>query len=482
VYDSAAYPEIPNDGDVFERGVRGRWQSPIGYTYRSAVVGGSQHYSTQRNYKDAGVFNSFRIFDWQHPSFNDSTAWVKGDSVTKRSADGLPLETRDPLGIRSAMKLAYDDMLPVIVAANADYDGIAFTSFEDKDYQHNANTAHAGTYSLGIGTHEDLSAATTFTLTNQIKTKGVLLKFWVKTAATIADTGSPVLQAVFLQQGNSTVRINVRERHRIARTGEWTLYEIDTTALQAPVGTRVDLVFADKSGTDSVFVDDIKVQPSDAMAQCFVYDGRTFRDLAAFADNHFGAYTQYNAEGRAVRSIVETERGFRTVGDAYANQPRVDRTSLVEGEVALGGGAYSSAHRSQRQLDPDNGINGSQFKSNLLEMQIGPKDSKVKLLDGVKPSIPDSITLVSPDVNGATAPLIPLPPEALRGKLIHELRDLNAERNALELRLHDESNEKVRAVMEQQRVVLDARREAIIRQLGIPEEELKRLLNQEQKP
>jgi len=56
-----------------------------------------------------------------------------------------------------------------------------------------------------------------------------------------------------------------------------------------------------------------------------VYDPRNFRLLASFDDQHFGMYYQYNAEGKLVRKLVETERGMRTVQETQYNTPLQQR-------------------------------------------------------------------------------------------------------------------------------------------------------------
>lgn len=473
------YPEVPSDANPYERGAKGRWRSRIGYAYRTSVIGGSQHNSaTQRNYNDAGVFTSFRLYDFKNPRANDTTAWVKGDSVVKYSPNGIPLETRSPLGIRSAMKLGHDEILPAIVAANATYDGIAFSSFEDDTTsQYSArDVAHAGRYSKGtLVTANEIITDLTFKVTQQLKQKGALIRFWMKTDGTIVDTGAATVE-LKLNFGSSTLSYPIRTDNKIARTGEWTLYEVIASNITVAVGTSAEVEFETTFTDTNVYVDDIKVQPTDAAAVCFVYDGRTYRPLASFDDDHFGAYSQYNAEGRVVRTIVETARGVRTVAEAHAHMPMTARPtpgSLMMPASDGNSEGHGVARRSRRPLpEVEEEIEGT--KVDLLDVELGLDKPKVKLLGGEKPELPDLEKIAPPDPNAIKTPEgAELLKKAEQAKLIMQLRELERERKELIDRGARELSEEERKAVDAERKRIEEKRAELIRRLNLPESELR---------
>ncbi|MBL4669491.1 MAG: hypothetical protein JKY30_09555 [Flavobacteriales bacterium] len=47
--------------------------------------------------------------------------------------------------------------------------------------------------------------------------------------------------------------------------------------------------------------------------------------MATFDDQHFGLFYQYNAEGKLVRKLIETERGMKTVQETQYNTPKITR-------------------------------------------------------------------------------------------------------------------------------------------------------------
>jgi YD repeat-containing protein len=55
---------------------------------------------------------------------------------------------------------------------------------------------------------------------------------------------------------------------------------------------------------------------------CHVYDVNDYKLLTTFDDQHFGLYYQYNAEGKLIRKIIETEKGMKTVQETQYNTPK----------------------------------------------------------------------------------------------------------------------------------------------------------------
>ncbi len=89
------------------------------------------------NTRTDGIYESFTPF-WNRTG----TSWAPGTDgrwqfvtqVTAYNPQGFELENKDPLNRYSAAQYGYKDMLPVAVAANAEYKEIGFDGFEDYNY------------------------------------------------------------------------------------------------------------------------------------------------------------------------------------------------------------------------------------------------------------------------------------------------------------------------------------------------------------
>jgi YD repeat-containing protein len=110
----------------------------------------------------------------------------------------------------------------------------------------------------------------------------------------------------------------------VAQTGEWTLYEA-TVIPNSTIATSAVITILSTTLDSDIWIDDVRVQPYDAQVMTYVYDNVTMRLLASFDDQHFGMYYQYNAEGKLVRKLIETEKGIKTVQETQYHIPLQNR-------------------------------------------------------------------------------------------------------------------------------------------------------------
>jgi len=76
--------------------------------------------------------------------------------------------------------------------------------------------------------------------------------------------------------------------------------------------------------SEQVLIDDVRIQPLDAMVSCTVYD-KDLKVLAQFDDQHFGVFYEYNQERMLVRKSIETERGRKTLTEQQQNVPKINK-------------------------------------------------------------------------------------------------------------------------------------------------------------
>lgn len=346
----------------FEYAARGKWRVDGSYVYREDIFHGNDNPvlvddDNNRIYDDAGVFKQFMLFDWADLSHNDEDKWLRTNQVNKYSPHGQALEEQDIRGVKSAAKFGYHENLPYLVAQNAGYHDVSFESFEVNygstdyavledglavdsiDYGHIEPGAHSGSQSLLLNLHVEIGEpieskyqSSDLVVSEDMQQQGLISKVWVMTRS-----GEPSSSFEQMSLNISNAGISDIPYYRIARTGEWTLYEckVDPSYFTATtIGDviRPEIIFTDvmpSSGTEppwpEIRIDDVRFQPMESQMTCYVYDPITYRLLTSLDDQHFGLYYQYNAEGKLIRKIIETERGFKTVQETQYHTPEIPK-------------------------------------------------------------------------------------------------------------------------------------------------------------
>ncbi len=362
--------------NAYEKGERGRWSVRTGYSYRTSVIGSNDAVAGERIYKDAGVYNDFSLFNWAEPDASDMAHWDQNDVITHINKHNIPTGSVNRLGLHSVLLSDYGqdrNHLPVLSVWNAEQGTAGFESFEVYDFGDFGGEvtdlkAHAGKHSIKVTD----SGTTTYTmdviLNDHLLDKGALVNFW-----STDDAGE---LHVKYESGSVPDAVPVK----IARVGEWVLYEAvlraDTLSSYFVVGDTVHLSFRN-TGANTIFVDDIKFLPTDALsgASAAVYDPTTYRPLAFFDDRHFGTYFVYNGQGKMFATVLETERGVRTMGDVHGHVAGVKREwqgtgSPYYGTVSGGDTPYSMESQSARSSSNPTSFDISSIHLGLDNQQL----------------------------------------------------------------------------------------------------------------
>lgn len=331
-YNTVQHTPTVSGSNLYELGQKGKWRVKETYAYRQNIQGGNWAGSTERNYKDAGVYPMV-LFNWKNTSLNNTNRWLKANTVLGYTPNGEAMLEQDVLGTYSTAKFGYSGVLPYLVAANADTT-VQFESFE-KLYgtnkveegltlatpaQRDATTGHTGTASYKLIAGSPSTAKFTmkqFPFTSQVQSKGLSVKVWVKDKGTLQIPVSGSVKDV------TTLASQNISFQRVASTGEWSLYEGLVTSWSGyTLGNNLEVaVTTAYTSSNVIWIDDIRIQPYDAKVMCYVYDPKTLRLLASFDDQHFAQLFQYNAEGKLVRKLVETERGIKTLQESQYHTP-----------------------------------------------------------------------------------------------------------------------------------------------------------------
>ncbi len=323
-----SFPASKNQFPVseFETGELGKWRLKSTYAYSAPLI------AEDKNFK-AGTF-TLQTFNWSNEGANNNRKWLLGTQVTAYSPQGDALSEKNILGIESAAKFGYKGAVPYLTAKNASYTSVLFESFEnlyqstrledrmlkpsigsrDNISLDNSHDSHSGycSWRLPSGGSFDLSE---FKLTQAQLATGLQVRMWVK-VGNLSSYNSLASNLVVKVKGQSLTPIPVSV---VARTGNWILCEAYIRSFGTVVAGQNFSLTLQYTLSETIWFDDIRVQPADSEMSCYVYDPSNLRVVAVFDDQHFGLYYQYNGEGKLVRKMRETERGVKTIQETQYN-------------------------------------------------------------------------------------------------------------------------------------------------------------------
>ena len=501
--------------NVYQRGEEGKWRLQRTYAFKgdrkSAAEYGETVYENAGIYADKDGNSDFTLFNWEDEANNSSAKWLNTTTVTQYAPSGEAVEEKNIIDIYSTAKLAHGNTVPLLVAQNARYDNVAFTSFEEKEYSANTNEgataefAHSGKTSYKMDNGQLIISG--FKVTDQLvrsntgsrddQEKGLLVKFWVKRDY---STGSPssmppikitvtpgIVSSPVFQLAPTTADSTFEPQRifKVAQTGEWSLYQLIIDNFIAPDPNLPAPEFSltlEKKVSDQIWIDDIRVQPLDAQMTCYVYDRDNLRLLAQFDDQHFGVFYQYNGEGKLVRTRRETERGIKTVAETQYNTPMSPRYSAPE----TGGGSAISPMASSV---PQNFMNGagrggasaasSRAELELMNLHIGPEGPSVNFFGN------DSLEMPHVEAPGLPAlkdqdrmfqqlkEIAPAVPEIKQARAAQRLLEIDGERKDIRRQLRSETGVEIRAGLLRKLELLEVEQETILRkELGLSDEEI----------
>lgn len=298
------------------------WKPKASYSYRAAD--GKIVSDPNKRVYESGFYNVPDMFDWkgEYVGKDPSNNWIKASEVTQYNINGNAVEERNALGIYSAVmfdKKKYGGYLPVMTAANASHEEIFF---EDYEAIGSATGGHSGFRSqecLG----NNLNIVNNVFVTNHLKKEGAYVRFWLKPSGT--DFNEVLFNAKIVEAANNPKATTLVKR--IARSGEWILYEAEfkPEAFQNLSGKFTVNISYQLGVGQKAYVDDVRMQPMDSEASCFVYDSKDMSLLAQFDDQHFGVYYIYDQEGNLISKKIETERGMKVVSETQQNVPGTPR-------------------------------------------------------------------------------------------------------------------------------------------------------------
>lgn len=363
---SPVYPSYAPDPEAFEYGARGRWSPEQQFTFSSTASSfldddGATTHSTQ-----VGFLEDFTMLSPYHADYaNDH--WINSSTTEAMDKAGRVIESSDAYGYTTAMRFNHIENTPIWSAAGGSVRNCLFESFENIEPTGSTYTltdsdtprlnirgvrvddldlAHSGRHSwrFGVGSANQCVRMNLpeITLDDKAHEQGIRVRFWAHEPVN-ADGKKYSMDDIFLVglhtssvssnvcTSPSTLDLEV-EADSIAQTGKWVLIDAvftqeDFDGAGIPVGSAVyPVIQCDRSGAGSVnkkvYIDDVRIQPTQAAMSCSVFDPVDFRLLTEFDGNHFGTFHQYNHKGQLIRQQVETEAGLKTVSETQSHTPQ----------------------------------------------------------------------------------------------------------------------------------------------------------------
>jgi len=477
-YDTTEYTTgLPGENE-FERGTLGRWRVSDSYVYSTPIIAATAYDdSSQRIFRDAGVFvDPLQIFVHGYKDLNDTTLWIRTDTVTAYSPNGEPVEEKNALWIPSSARFGHQGSVPVMVARNASYGSIDFESFEESGGypERRSRPGHAGSWSYRMPvTSEDSDTLVSIIVDDRVAEHGLLLRYWVRTTyheGSLGDSGYLYPVQIWSDLLNDTLAGPAPTR--VAQTGAWSLYEKRIESLDtATIGERLDIRFRKAAGaTDTVWIDDIRIEPIEAASTCHVYDASTLRLVCTFDDQHFGVFYQYTGEGKLTRMLRETERGRRTVKEAQYHVPLVDRNDTTVFTGATRPDApYARAYQPPRPRFGGSGGNdllgSNPISGSMLQLTLTPEGEKISLFGSRPMTWAEFKEMDLPAIHALRLPRV----EKLR--LVSELGSLDDRIARLEELETSTDDPSTRASLATTRSRLETERRKLLERAGVSEEE-----------
>lgn len=335
-------------------GIRGVWRPKNSYQFDEIREGGN-------TIRFDGELANFEPF-WQWKSgVLDSTLiskWISPVTITKYNPYGFEVENQDILGRYSSAVYGYNQTLPIAVAGNAAYSEVAFDGMEDYDFYKAdcfkdhfsfrdnpytlSDTSHTGLKSIRIDpdstfsivrsldTVDCVAAAddTPYSLkdcdclglfapiVDTIDSLKYVVGFWVMEDTIPTDYEYATLD-FDVKIGGSSVTLENETKSLLIEGWQRIeyIFEVDTGSTG-----NIEVIFDNNStGTQKVYVDDIRIHPYNSTMESYVYHPITLKLTAQLDNNNYATFYEYDQEGNLIRIKKETERGIVTLQESRNN-------------------------------------------------------------------------------------------------------------------------------------------------------------------
>jgi len=360
---SSCIGTTPVDLNPYYQGLKGQWRPWRSYVYQTArknTTGNS--FGSTTSVLNAGTYSDFDAFyNFENNSFKipfpgliNVTKWIWSQQSKFYSLQGEELESEDALNRFTAARFGHKGQLPVAVGKNARALELHYDGFEDHSTSSICTTpqclsdsvflpegnnivistqeAHTGNYSLSVaaGKGVTFNASTSdYTNLDNMLSKATNSSYFIN-HNDLARTFMPKIQAPYIlsfwikdnqptsYKSNVLVNIN-NEVYNLSSSlnKKWPIVE-GWKRIELPFSTisnNLKIVIESQSSA-AIYIDDIRIFPSNGQMKSFAYDAVTQRLMAELDENNFATFYEYDDEGTLIRVKKETERGIKTIKES----------------------------------------------------------------------------------------------------------------------------------------------------------------------
>ncbi len=319
---------------------------------------------------DAGLLDHFEPF-WilsgdgkliENPS---KTIWQRGDQVVKVNSKGDPVEVLNALNIPSASIYQFGNNIMAANAVNARMTDVAFDGFEDYSSAFTSRYSVTGTAECRISSHFILDGATDIDpvgIDNEVSHSGnksiklssggkVEYRYSSLQERTRSERTARLTSGSFtLETGDITMSFSPEaekeyyfsvwlhcKNNDLSSFSDIAEVEINGETFYSS-GVIIDgwqqvsgkfrqrgslfLLQLKNSSAQTIWFDDIKIQPFNSNMEAYIYTNDYYRLVAKLDEQNYASFYEYDAEGKLERTKKETEQGVYTIQEIRTELPK----------------------------------------------------------------------------------------------------------------------------------------------------------------
>jgi len=364
--------------DQYSPGIKGIWRPVRNYFYKDerfqGTLSNTAIMSSMVNLRKDGVYDGeqndlwVNLFPWKrtlnavvHPK------WHPSEVMTRYNKSTMPVESRDAVGVYSAVIFDKNDMLPVAVGKNMKRKKMFFENFDNVNLIPVAAPAYIDAYGKFSFTGrncmniEGITQHYKYTLPRSTFSPEpgdtMLFSAWAGGFNTLyspseIDARFPNIMNIdirfrdkngnYILAGGQPLRINCKTSGRIYEGNATFWRKIEKTFVVPVLAYTLEIDFGPTGksldnnvlyGTmnymmDNTFLDqracydDIRIHPYNGLMKTYVYDENDKRLIAESDENNFPALYGYSPSGALTVVKKLTEEGVKTIKEVQSNTER----------------------------------------------------------------------------------------------------------------------------------------------------------------
>ncbi|MBK8562368.1 MAG: hypothetical protein IPN76_03240 [Saprospiraceae bacterium] len=345
--------QVPQPSNPYVTGSKGNWRVDESYVNKSKRA--YKPDASEGSLPSLREYGTYVISPFTWAGTNGAN-WVRASKAIKYLLQGSSIEEQDAIGNYSATQFGYKRQLVTATCTNSEYREMAFDGFEDypKDCSDHfkisyispdnivSATAHTGSKSIRV-TNRDIGG-TTSDYPYIIKSLAAPGAGCINSFSPIAVTSAPLRKYAISAWAKERLATNETQDIANARYYSKAAIRVSFTTLsgsnvgtpqvykpfgeliegwqringsfEVPIGAElihIRLLNTSTGNVNTVFMDDIRIHPFNALMQSFVYDPTNLRLLATLDENNYATFYIRDQEGQPVKFNKETEKGIVTV-------------------------------------------------------------------------------------------------------------------------------------------------------------------------